>query len=67
MSSQYDQQIALANNKENIKGSRYRPFVTRIDQWLVDFPLKDQCITESFPCRDVTKNQWKFTFVGLND
>ena len=52
-------QLALVNNKENIQGSRYWPCVTRIDQWLVDFTHKDQCITESFPCRDVTKKQWR--------
>ena len=38
------QQLALINNKENIQGSRqaYWLFMTRIDQWLVDFPHKDQ-------------------------
>ena len=41
-------QLALVNNKENIQGSRYWSFVMRIDQWLVDFPQKDQCITEIF-------------------
>ena len=52
-------QLALVNNKENIQGSRYWPFVTRIDQWLVDFPHKDQCITESFPCHP----HWFATFL----